>query len=619
MGGGPERDLFADHAESVDAVMLWLAAPDWRIVAGNRVARAALLASDGSWPTPAELAAEREVAASADLPITRANVAWAIGRIRTSGGHLGSQLRAAIAPHFGVREFDVNGVQGIELFGRPESVRAHGYVAKYPTELEFRLAFEHAGEGIATVTLDGTFLRVNPRLAEMLGRPVDDIVGRRVTDFHHPTNSGDFEDTVTEALANGLARFERVYSRPDGEPVHAVVSSVLLRSEAGLPLHFIAHYNDVSAFRAVEAQTRQSQQLAVIGRLASGIAHDINNLLAGILGYAELLQSTVVDPALREHCERLIATTQRAGDFASGLLSFARVGESRHEYFDAAAVMGEVARFLDHVSPPGVTVRVELLATRSRLLGDPSQIHAALMNLGLNAAEAIEGDGTVTFRATNSDDGEHLVLAVVDTGVGLPAEQIERVFEPFFTTKRATNGTGLGLVSVRTAAERFGGRTGVVSEPGVGSTFTLELPLPVQDADPAAAADAPAMAPAVSVLVADDEEVVRYVVVEALRREGCDVVEAADGVTALAAIEAAVEPPDVLVFDLRMPAMGGTELFRSAHLRWPSMGTVLMSGFSVGDEADGLFAAGVDAVLQKPFTAKELTTTVASVAARRGR
>lgn len=607
--------LYGNHCESIAAPIVWLLGPEWTIVHANANARAKL-AAVGAW-SPGEPIADDGGSSPRDPPVGADVLLWAAGIVAEAGGEVTDALRERLWPVMIPRRFELGSgaaaVAGVELFGRPDGTGMGWYATLTAREEQYRLTFEHAHEGLAGLDLDGRFLHVNPRCAELFGYPSDSLVGRRITEFHHPLNTSTFESASTIIHQSGHHTFERVMMRPDGSPWYCLVNSALIRDADGTPRQFIATYTDISERRIGEAFNQHSQQLAAIGRLAGGIAHDVNNLLAGILGYAELVRAATTDPLARVYCDRLIDTTERAGEFTSSVLSFARAGNGETTRFDAHDVVREVARFLDHVTPPRVQVRSDLHADRAVLDGDRSQIHAALLNLGLNAADAIVGDGEVVFASADAPGGR-LRLAVSDTGVGIPADQLERVFEPFYTTKSSEHGTGLGLTTVRTAVQRHGGDVHVHSHLGVGTTFEFDLPVSPDDADipPARAVRLPMSA---RVLVVDDDEVVRTVVAEALRREGCTVVEAEDGVAGLAAFGAVAEPFDAMVFDLRMPRMEGGELFRVVRARWPEVVCLLITGFSLDGAVDALRALGVAAVLQKPFTSAELTAVLAAALA----
>ena len=490
-----------------------------------------------------------------------------------------------------------------------ESIRSRAALAV--SEEQFRLAFEHASEGIAIVSTENTLLQVNDRLCEMLGRTREELIGWPGESLYPSGDQISFEEWTRAAKAHGHTVFERVVAKPDGTEVHVRVSAALVADNDGTPLHYVAMISDETERRLLELRARQVEKLDAVGQLAGGIAHDINNLLGGILGYAELVKSAQTDPDVAEQCEQVIGAALRAADYTGRLLSFARPAESVSDRFDMHDLIAEVAHMLRHSTDPRVEVTTELGAAQSVVDGNPNQLHGALLNLGLNARDAIAGSGTISIRTTAGREPGTIRVEIADSGAGIPPEHLSRIFDPFFTTKAADRGTGLGLTSVLAAAHQHGGTVTVESDVGRGSTFVIELPVVDRRRRPAAPDTGAGLVPGTRVLVVDDDELVRRAVAESLRRAGCDVAEVGDGVAAIEAIEAAPAPFEAAVFDLRMPRMGGDALFDVIHRRWPTIATVLMSGFTGDEGAEALRERGVGAVLQKPFKADELMTALA--------
>lgn len=528
-------------------------------------------------------------------------------------------------PNSPERAFEIHKFPVHDGSGKPVAVggvvaetteRMRSEAALAASEEQLRLAFDYASEGIATISLDGVFVRVNQRLCEILGRSPEMVLGRRAASFNATDDPDQVAEVLDRILAEGHHSFLRTMVHADGRHLAVRLSVGVARGADGEPSHFVAHYTDESERQMRESRTRQSEQLEAIGRLAGGIAHDINNLLSGIVGYAELLGMQVEGEVAKSYCEQLVSVAGRAADFTSRLLSFARVNDQPDRVFDLHAIVDEVVDIARWSVESRVAVHVRADAEVATVLGEPSQIHSAILNLVLNAFASIVDDGTIELVTGNrvEDGGTFVWLDVVDNGVGIEPGLIHRVFEPFYSTRPEGRGTGLGLTSVAAAANGHGGSVTARSEVGSGSTFRLELPVSLPTDDPEAPSEDIACTPGARVMVVDDDEAVRFVVAATLQNAGCTVSPAGDGSEAISMLEeqeAADELPDVVVFDLRMSPMGGSELAGVLKQRWPGIGLVLMSGFTVDEEVTRLRERGLDAVLQKPFANDDLLRAVA--------
>jgi PAS domain S-box-containing protein len=482
---------------------------------------------------------------------------------------------------------------------------------------QFRLAFLHANEGMATIAIDGTIERINGRMCQMLDRSPEELVGHKIDEFYHPDDELPFDVTQGWVMRAGSATFAQTMRKPEGTPAYLGASVALVTDNRGHPRHFVVMCVDESERRAVEAREREAEKLEAVGQIAGSIAHDINNLLGGILGYAELVKTSVTEPVVAEQIDHVIGAALRASDFTSRLLSLARPVDPVSETFDVNTIVADVLRMLGASLDPAIALVPDLRAPRANVVGNPHQVHGALLNLGLNARDAIIGAGTITFRSeiVGGGNGDRSVVrvTVADTGIGIPADQLPRIFDPFFTTKPEGRGTGLGLTSVLAVAHQHGGSVGVDSTPGAGSTFTVDLPLAPDFHGPTGQPPTE-LPPGTGVLVVDDDDVVRYVVAEALRLSGCDVSEAVDGLDAIAVLErfgTAGMLPAVVLFDLRMPRMGGAELFVVLGDRWPQLARVLMTGYSGDQATEALRDQGLAGMIEKPFQRAELLATLA--------
>ncbi|MEI7742292.1 MAG: ATP-binding protein [Chloroflexota bacterium] len=416
------------------------------------------------------------------------------------------------------------------------------------------------------------------------------------------------------------------FRRPDGQTGEAIARGEAVRGPDGSITTVHGTVADVTELRrsqaALEAQLRQAQRLDAIGRLAGGIAHDFNNLLAAISGYAELVDERLDDASPeRAHMAQVLAATDRAAVLTRQLLRFSRREPLAPEFLDPDAVIEHLLPMLDRLV--GVRVRITMShgSEGAQVLADPGQLEQVVVNLVVNARDAMPDGGeiritTSTMHVDEADrgpglagpDGRVLRITLSDTGSGMDEATLARIFDPFFTTKEVGDGTGMGLATVYGIVTTFEGRIDVRSGPGAGTTFTIDLP-----------AHAPAIAGSSSVastttrretadrpltiLVAEDEDTIRALVGRALRRAGYRVTTVPSGDAALPLILDPDSVVDALVTDIRMPGMQGTELARRARKARPGLPILIMSGY-VEDAVVQLEGEYGIVVVDKPFQIK---------------
>ncbi len=421
-----------------------------------------------------------------------------------------------------------------------------------------------------------------------------------------------------------LSAFARDLARRKGERVHVRRSS----DEIGLLADALDHASVELAeterqHRALEAQLRHAQKLEAVGLLAGGVAHDFNNILTGILGYASVLQESIpaADPG-REAADEIVQAAGRAATLTRGLLAFSRKQKMELKPTDLNEVVRGVEKMLRRIIGEDVELRTELCAEPLVANVDPAQLEQVLVNLAANAKDAMPGGGLLSV-ATRSIRAEELtgdgelpgfagpaaLVTVSDSGAGMEDDLQQKIFEPFFTTKEVGRGTGLGLSIVHGIVQQHGGAIRLYSRPGIGTTFKIYLPLSPEAA--AAVETAPLHAPAGGterVLLVEDDAQVRRVMRTILGGAGYRVVEAADGVEALERLAEAPEPFRLLVSDVIMPRLNGHDLRKAAYERWPALRLLFVSGYTADViRRRGLLDESVD-LLMKPFTARGLLT-----------
>ncbi|MBM3979157.1 MAG: PAS domain S-box protein [Planctomycetes bacterium] len=462
------------------------------------------------------------------------------------------------------------------------------------------------------------YLECNDRVARDYGRDVaGEVVGRTDDDFLTPDAAEYARACDRSVMESGepLLNTDEVRPGADGKASQLLVSRVPLRDGAGALIGVLGVYQDVTEHKRLEAQFRQAQKMEAIGRLAGGIAHDFNNLLTIITGNTHLLQHLPPgDPEQPQLIEDINDAATRAAALTRQLLTFSRKQPTRPEVIDLNEIVSGLSSLLRRLIGERVTVRTELAPNPVRVRADRGQIEQVVMNLAVNAKDAMPDGGTLTIGTGElAGAGRFARLVVRDTGTGMTAEVKRHLFEPFFTTKDIGKGTGLGLATVYGIVQQSGGAIEVESELAVGTTFDVRFPW----CDGAARSSAEISGLGLSgrtgfsfrrtVLLVEDEERLRKMVRLTLETQGCVVTEANGGEAALALLTPE-RHFDLLVTDLVMPGIDGRELAARARAVRPDLPIVFVSGY-VPDQRrlEGLARA---VFLPKPFTPGELVKTV---------
>jgi signal transduction histidine kinase len=441
-------------------------------------------------------------------------------------------------------------------------------------------------------------------------------------------------ETVRAASTGALAD-ERPYDiehriiRSDGGVRWVNERADIVRDQTGRPLRMIGTVQDITDRRLLEDQLRQSQKMEAIGRLAGGIAHDLNNALTAIAGYSELALAEIPsDHVARADVEEIRRATERAGSVTRQLLAFSRRELLEPRLFNLNDTIGALGRLLARLLGADIEVQTDLAADLPSILGDPGQVEQAVINLAVNARDAMsDGGHLVLSTALETLDeaaaranapmvpGTYIVLRVTDDGHGMSAETQARIFEPFFTTKEIGKGTGLGLSMVYSTLKQIGGFIFVTSEKGRGTTFRLYFkpsaaPAPVN----AATIDSATVRGAETVLVVEDESAVRNLVASSLRTEGYRLLLASSAEEALELADSFAEPIHLLLTDAIMPGKSGIELANLMVKKRETLRVIIMSGYTE-ETLTGLESNAE--LLQKPFVPKDLRLRVRAALGQR--
>jgi len=476
---------------------------------------------------------------------------------------------------------------------------------------------------LVVVGADGVFRSVNPAWTAILGHEPEEVEGRSFQDFVWPEDADRTQCGLDDAAASrNLTNFENRYRHKDGTPRwiswHTSVEGDLVFAYGR---HITAEKEQAEALRQAEEQLRRVQKMEAVGQLTGGVAHDFNNLLQVIGGNLQLLMKDVVGDTRAEHRVRnALSGVSRGAKLASSLLAFAR----RQPLEPRAVNLGRLIRSLDDMLRRAIGEEIEIEVIDSgglwNTMVDPTQVENALLNLAINARDAMNGRGTLTIETGNAEldegyaarhedvrAGHYVMLAVTDTGSGMPPEVIERAFEPFFSTKPEGQGTGLGLSMVYGFVKQSGGHIKIYSEPGHGTTIRLYLPRTQEAEDrPVAVDDATAQGGSETVLVVEDDEDVRHTVVEMLTDLGYRVLQAREAQSALAILESGIAV-DLLFTDVVMPGpLRSPDLARKARERLPNLAVLFTSGYTQNAIVHGgRLDAGVE-LLSKPYTREVL-------------
>jgi signal transduction histidine kinase len=400
-----------------------------------------------------------------------------------------------------------------------------------------------------------------------------------------------------------------------------------LQQSAALVLEMNRRIHTQNALRESDEMLRHSQKLEAVGRLAGGVAHDFNNLLTAIIGYAALLrQRLATDPVSREQAELIHQAGEQAAGLTRQLLAFSRKQHLQPRLIDLNAVIRNLQRLLQRIIGEHIEIVTEPGAATGCVRADPGQIEQVVINLGVNARDAMPRGGRLTIRTVDVvhtgegaelelPAGDYVAIEVSDTGEGMDAETKSRIFEPFFTTKGPGKGTGLGLATVYGIIKQSGGGIVVESERGRGTTFRLYLPREegTPEAIETAAPRLTSRRSTETVLVVEDEEIVRELVCEVLRAEGYRIVGTDRGSEAVRLVREELKTIDLLISDVVMPEMNGAAVAREIHALVPDARVLFVSGYSENDMADQGLGKLSFQVLQKPFTPVTLTMKVREV------
>jgi two-component system, cell cycle sensor histidine kinase and response regulator CckA len=537
---------------------------------------------------------------------------------------------------------------GQSVIGNGDELRTHSIVRDLTPEREWEAAlrlsrerfqrfFANAPVGIALIDRFGRLEEANRALGELFGTPTEGLIGQPLIGF---VNDDDRRELAVKlaAAADGSAHpgpIELRLKAPRDKTTVVFLGRLdgVDGGDGALMLHFI----DVTEQKNLEVQFAQSQKMQAVGQLAGGVAHDFNNLLTAMIGFCDLLlmRFRAGDPSFADIMQ-IKQNANRAANLVRQLLAFSRQQTLQPRILDITDVLVELSHLLRRL----IGENIELKVVHGRDLGlakvDQGQLEQVIINLAVNARDAMPGGGTLTIRTSNVTQagplrrnhetmpaGNYVLIEVLDTGIGIPKENLARIFEPFFSTKEIGSGTGLGLSTVYGIVKQTGGFVFVDSAKGSGASFQIYLPRHEADAATAARAEAGSegadgmvvkdLTGIGTVMLVEDEDPVRIFGARALRNKGYTVLEARSGEAALELMGNTAETIDLLITDVVMPKMDGPGLVREVRETYPTMKVIFISGYTEDSFRQHLDADTNIHFLPKPFSLKQLATKVKEV------
>ena len=485
-------------------------------------------------------------------------------------------------------------------------------------EKDLRTILDSIGDAVIAGDPDNRVARMNPAAERLTGWSAGEALGRPVSDIYRVV---DEDERRPLPLSREPGPDDRLVLVARDESERRVAETMApLYTDEGKRLGRVIVSRDITQQVRLEDQLHQARKMEAIGQLAGGVAHDFNNMLGGILGAAEMMELRVGDdPQLRRLIDLIFKGAQKASDLTQKLLAFGRKGKARSTPVDLHAVIQDAVHLLERSIDRRISISLDLAAPDSITTGDPAQIQNALLNLGINARDAMPDGGRITiatrivaFEApTNWPDGlsvppgEYVAVTLSDTGPGIPEAIRNRIFEPFFTTKETGKGTGLGLAAVFGTLQEHRGGLRLDSSPGQGAAFHLYFRL-VRDARPETPAEGPAHRGRGRILLVDDESLIRSMGADLLVEMGYEVLLASDGLEALEMFRREGKRIDLVILDMVMPRLNGRDTFFAIRQADPEARVLLSSGFSHGLHMQEVLDAGAVGFVQKPYTRASL-------------
>lgn len=486
------------------------------------------------------------------------------------------------------------------------------------SEEQYRRLIDTMNEGLCLINEETSLTYVNNKLCDMWGYSREEIMGRPLTEFFDDENLGIFNKQMQTLKKGKKGHCEITWTVKDVRKLQTIVSPQLIFDSEGNVEGCFAVLTDITEYKRLEEQLRQSHKLEAIGRLAGGVAHDFNNMMTVVIGYGEyMLSSLEKGDSAYKIIEEIVNAGKRAASLTHQLLAFSRKQILQPQVLNLNTVVANIEKMLRRLIGEDIDLNLIPDPALGRVKVDPTQIDQIIMNLAINARDAMPQGGKLTIETANIEldevyakehvavkPGPYIILTVSDSGIGMDSETQSQIFEPFFTTKEEGKGTGLGLSTVYGIVKQSDGNIWVYSEPGQGTTFKIYLPRVEEAVESVQGKEAPteALQGKETILLVEDEEMVRDLARLALVKNGYTVLEAPDGVEALNISEQYEGPVHLMITDVVMPRLGGREAAERLAPSRPDMRVLYMSGYTDNAIVHHGMLGPETRFIQKPFT-----------------
>jgi PAS domain S-box-containing protein len=516
----------------------------------------------------------------------------------------------------------------------------HGYVGTLADVTERKLSEEkirfqpslldQVRNTVVATGLGGEIIYWNKFAEELIYWKENEVLGRNIREISLPDmNEGDADDINESLRATGYWEGELITKRMDGSTFQAHVVSTEIKNDRGEVIGFVGVGTDITDKKNLEARLLRTQRLESIGMLAGGIAHDLNNILQPILMSIRLLRTGKDEAESERILDVLETSARRGGDLIRQVLSFAKGIQSEKQTLSVKYLLNDIMAIMNETFPKNIEVSLDAAPDTWQISGNYTQMHQVILNICLNARDAIPGGGKISLTAENIHSGagvlerskgldheDYILIKIEDTGCGIEPGIIDKVFDPFFTTKGPDKGTGLGLATAYGIVNEHGGAIHVESEVGKGSVFYVYLPAVhsgEQEAESMGPEQHSLMGKGETILVVDDEKAILEITSSVLEEFGYVVITAENGKLALEIVDSMTEQLDAAIVDMMMPIMNGTEVVKALKERLPDLRIITVSGYQKEHELITVEENLVDAFIPKPFSAETLLRTLSGV------